>query len=100
MRNETLRNAKLRAREGPLNKAARATWGLPEAGVYAAELRQLLLAAIDDLPPTFREVVHLRDVEERSNDEVAERLHISKRNASVRLHRAHWLLRARLRAHH
>ena len=48
---------------------------------------------------TFREVVRLRDIEERSNAEVAERLHISKWIAAVRLHRAHRLLRARLMAH-
>ena len=47
----------------------------------------------------FREVVRIRDIEERSNAEVAERLHISKQNAAVRLHRAHRLLRARLMAH-
>lgn len=58
----------------------------------------MLVAAIDELPPTFREVVRLRDVEKRSNAEVSERLHISKRNVSIRLHRAHRLLRARLAA--
>ena len=56
----------------------------------------MLPEAIDELPPTFREVVRLRDVEERSTAEVAERLHISKRNAAVRLHRAHRFVRARL----
>ena len=57
-------------------------WRFPEADAYAAELRRLVLEAIDELPPTFREVVRLRDVEERSNAEVAEWLHISKRNAA------------------
>ena len=53
----------------------------------------------DHLPITFREVVKLRDIEERSNAEVSEQLHISKRNVAVRLHRAHRLLRARLLQH-
>ena len=64
--------------------------------VYVDELRRLLIKAIDELPPAFREVVKLRDIEERSNSDIAERLHIAKRNVSVRLHRAHRLLRARL----
>ena len=100
VRHETMRAASVHSREEPLNRVPEATWGLPEVGAYAAELRQLLIAAIDDLPPTFREVVRMRDIEERSNAEVAERLHISKQNAAVRLHRAHRLLRARLQAHH
>ena len=59
----------------------------------------LLLAAIDELPPTYREVLRLRDIQEHSNAEVAKELRISKQNAAVRLHRAHRLLRARLLAH-
>ena len=66
---------------------------------YRAELRRLLLEAIDHLPPTLREVVKLRDLEERTNTEVAEQLHISKQNVSVRLYRAHRLLRSRLLKH-
>ncbi|MCY4510548.1 MAG: sigma-70 region 4 domain-containing protein [Acidobacteria bacterium] len=57
------------------------------------------MSAIDELPPTFREVVKLRDITDRPNAEVAVRLHISKRNVAQRLHRAHRLLRRRLRAH-
>ena len=64
--------------------------------VYLAELRRLLIQAIDDLPPTFQEIVKLRDVEDRSNVEAARQLHISPQNAAVRLHRAHRLLRERL----
>ena len=64
--------------------------------VYIAELRRLLIHAIDDLPPTFQEIVKLRDVEDRSNVEAARRLHISPQNAAVRLYRAHRLLRERL----
>ena len=63
---------------------------------YARELTRLLLEVIDELPPTFREVVRLRDLEDRPPEEVARRLHISSRNVAVRLHRAHKLLRPRL----
>ena len=101
VRHEASRAARPRTREEPLDAAPEspANWIFPESDAYAAELRRVLLEAIDELPTTYREVVRLRDVEERSNAEVAERLHISKRNAAVRLHRAHRLLRARLLAH-
>ena len=71
----------------------------PEATAYAAELRRLLMQAIDELPPTFQEVVRLRDIEGRPNAEVARQLHISQRNVATRLHRAHRLLRRRLQGH-
>ena len=58
-----------------------------------------LASAIDELPPAFREVVKLRDIEDRPNAEVAVPLHISKPNVAQRLHRAHRLLRRRLQAH-
>lgn len=101
VRHEASRTARPRFREEPLGSLPESAAGgtFPEADAYAAELRRVLLEAIDKLPPTYREVVRLRDIQERSNAEVAERLHISKRNVAVRLHRAHRLLRARLVAH-
>ena len=101
VRHEASRTVRPRAREEPLDAPHErmADWRLPEADAYAAELRRVLLEAIDELPPTYREVVRLRDVEEHTTAEVAEQLHISKRNAAVRLHRAHRLLRTRLLAH-
>ena len=65
----------------------------PEAAAYARELTRVLLEVIDELPPAFRDVVRLRDVEDRPADEVGRRLHLSRRNVAVRLHRAHRLLR-------
>ncbi len=101
VRHEAARAARPRTREEPLGNLpeSAANWTFPEADAYAVELRRVLLQAIDELPLTYREVVRLRDLEERSNTEVAERLHISKQNAAVRLHRAHRLLRTRLLAH-
>ena len=85
VRHEASRAARPRRWEEPLDTLPEspANWTFPEADTYAAELRRVLLEAIDDLPPTYREVVRLRDVEEHSNAEVAERLHISKRNVAV-----------------
>ena len=96
VRHEALRQ---KGREIPRDdEESPAPWASPEADTYRAELRHLLLAAINDLPPTFREVVQLRDIEERSNAETAAQLHISKRNVATRLHRAHRLLQKRLLA--
>ncbi len=111
VRHEALHGAAVRQRDAPLESARDGegrgsvpgrtepegvVWASPEAATYARELTRLLLEVIDDLPPTFREVVRLRDVEDCPTDEVARRLHISTRNVRVRLHRAHQLLRPRL----
>ena len=65
----------------------------PEEATYARELTRVLLEVIDELPPAFRQVVRLRDIEDLPTDEVAHRLHLSRQNVAVRLHRAHRLLR-------
>ena len=97
VRHEALHVIGPRLRETSLDRADETVGGeLPDAAAYAAELRRLVLAAIDELPPTYRQVVQLRDIEERPSDEVARELHISKQNVAVRLHRAHRLLQARL----
>ena len=64
--------------------------------LYRRQLLRILLEAIDHLPPTYRDVVRLRDCEERSVAEVARELRISRSNVAVRLHRAHNLLRRHL----
>lgn len=64
--------------------------------LYRQQLMRIVLEAIDELPPTYRQVVRLRDVDEHSVSEVASELHISRSNVAVRLHRAHKLLRRRL----
>ncbi len=109
VRHEAVHGVAAQRRESPLSAAngeadslaeqtpsAWTVWESPEASVYAHELTRLLLEVIDELPPTFREVVRLRDIEHRPSREVARRLHISTQNVAVRLHRAHKLLRPRL----
>ena len=102
MRHDALHRATAQSRELSLQTDAReAGWtpavsDSPEAAVYTRELIRVLLEVIDELRPTFREVVRLRDVEDRPAEEVAHRLHILGRNVAVRLHRAHKLLRPRL----
>ncbi len=100
VRHEALHDAAERSRTEPLLIQERPSADLPpDAALYVAELRRLLMETINELPPTFQEVVWLRDIEDRPNAEVARRLHISKRNVATRLHRAHRLLRRRLQGH-
>jgi RNA polymerase sigma-70 factor (ECF subfamily) len=60
----------------------------PEEELLARETRELVLAAIEALPPSQRAVISLRDVEGWSSDEVCDLLEISEGNQRVLLHRA------------
>jgi RNA polymerase sigma-70 factor, ECF subfamily len=60
------------------------------------ELRMALTAAIDELPAASRTALVLRDVEGRSNEEIAETLGLSVPVVKTRVHRARLLLRKRL----
>jgi len=61
-----------------------------------AELRTTLSAAIDELPAAYRAVLVLRDIEGRSNAEVAEALGLNIGVVKTRAHRARLFLRKRL----
>lgn len=71
----------------------------PEEELLSGETRVLLNRAIDDLPDHYRTVLILRDVEELSNEEVAEVLGESVASVKSRLHRARMALRERLTRH-
>ena len=68
----------------------------PMRGLIGAELRELVRFHIERLPRTYRDVVVLRDLEEKSTIEAARILGISCVNVRARLHRAHRELRAAL----
>lgn len=68
----------------------------PEEQAVVSELRELLEAAIDELPDGTREVLVLRDVEGLSTNEVADRLGIGESAAKVRLHRGRQAMRTHL----
>jgi RNA polymerase sigma-70 factor (ECF subfamily) len=61
-----------------------------------AELRTTLSAAIDELPADYRAVLVLRDLEGRSNAEIADALGLSVAVVKTRAHRARLFLRKRL----
>ena len=68
----------------------------PESNAARSELAALLENSILALPPAYRTVLVLRDLEEMSTSETAQALSISDTNVKVRLHRAHELLRTEL----
>jgi RNA polymerase sigma-70 factor (ECF subfamily) len=61
---------------------------LPEERLLAAETREVVRQAIEQLPATQRAVISLRDVEGWSADEVRNALDVSEVNQRVLLHRA------------
>lgn len=74
------------------------TQNTPEQRTSAAEARTFLENSIDSLPPCYREVFMLRDVEEMSTADTAMVLDLTEENVKTRLHRARALLRKELYA--
>lgn len=71
----------------------------PEQALGQSELGVVLQTEIRRIPPLLREVIVLRDVEERPMEEISERLGISVAAAKSRLLRARLELRARMQKH-
>jgi RNA polymerase sigma-70 factor (ECF subfamily) len=82
--------------EGPLLPEE----GGPSAEVYRQELSAALEQAVSDLPPDYRIVWLMRDVEGLDTEETAEALGIGISNVKMRLHRARLALRKSLSAFH
>ncbi len=77
-----------------------AVWaGDPEQLCSQVELRGILVSAIEDLPPVFRTVFALRDIEELSTEETAALLKLSIPAVKSRLLRARLHLREKLTRH-
>ena len=68
----------------------------PEAAVFRRELSEALENSMRDLPPEYRVVWLMRDVEGLDTAETAEALGISVPNVKMRLHRARLALRKSL----
>jgi RNA polymerase sigma-70 factor (ECF subfamily) len=71
----------------------------PDDALVAAETRERLVAAIEELPATQRAVISLRDVEGWSSEEVRNALDLSETNQRVLLHRARSKVRAALESY-
>ena len=65
----------------------------PESELLSGEAREILDQALERLPEHYRALLVLRDVEELSNEEVAEILGESVSSVKSRLHRARMALR-------
>ena len=70
----------------------------PETSLARSQMKQLLDDAIATLPPLYRSVYELRDIEDQPGDEVAHTLGISRTAMKSRLHRARELVRTHLDA--
>lgn len=68
----------------------------PDTALFNKETRDALETAINNLPDDFRTVVILRDVQNLSNQEVADVLSLSIPAVKSRLHRARLALRRKL----
>lgn len=69
---------------------------IPSEALEQKEVRQKLQEALDELPPHYRQVFLLRDVEHMSEKESAEVLGITTAAVKTRLHRARLQLREHL----
>jgi RNA polymerase sigma-70 factor (ECF subfamily) len=68
----------------------------PETLLLDSELRAVLDRAIAELPPTYRAVVLLRDVEQLSTEETAQILDLGTDVVKTRLHRGRVAMRQKL----
>lgn len=79
--------------EGHVSPALLRDWKeIPSETLERQETRHLLQEALAAIPPSYREVLMLRDVEDLSTREVADLLKISVASAKVRLHRARLMM--------
>jgi RNA polymerase sigma-70 factor (ECF subfamily) len=86
--------------DGGERKLEIADWSsLPDAQAENAELKQMLRAAIGELPEIYRSTLLLRDVEELSTEETAEVLGVTTDVVKTRLHRARLAMRQKLDQH-
>lgn len=82
--------------EGGLTREV-ADWSrAPQAVLEEKELRQRILAAVDALPPEYREVVLLREFHDLSYNEIVAATGLTLENVKTRLSRARAMLRRKL----
>lgn len=83
--------------EGDFTPAVLTDWReIPSEALEKKEMRQKLREAVEQLPPKYREVLVLRDLEELNQEETAKALGISITLVKVRLHRARMMLQKML----
>jgi RNA polymerase sigma-70 factor (ECF subfamily) len=84
-------------REGDFTPAVLTDWReIPSEALEKKEMRLKLREAVEQLPPIYREVLVLRDLEELNQQETATALDIPVTLVKVRLHRARMMLQKML----
>ncbi len=85
------------APKGDFTPAMLTDWReVPLEALERKELRECLCRAILNLPPIYRDVVQLRDIDEMDVQETADVLGITAGSVKVRLHRARTMLQKEL----
>jgi RNA polymerase sigma-70 factor, ECF subfamily len=69
---------------------------IPPETLERTEIRQIVNRALQELPPIYKEILILRDIEELNVEESAQMLGISEQVVKVRLHRARLMMREKL----
>ena len=96
-RREDSLDAEIDEQTGDYTPAVLTSWReVPLEALERQELGGILRKAVDGLPPIYRNVVLLRDIEEMDVRETATALGITEGAVKVRLHRARALLQREL----
>src|SRR5215470_15319093 len=92
----------IRSGPGIGRRPARRGGGIPtpKRGSFGGEIRDLVSAAVEALPPRQKEVVVLRDVQGLDSEEVCELLRMTAGNQRVLLHRGRAKVRAALEVYY
>ncbi len=69
---------------------------LADEDMLRAEMRQVLVRALKDMPVLYRAPVILRDVQGLSTEEASAVLHVKEQTLKSRLHRGRLMLREQL----
>lgn len=68
----------------------------PDSTIAREQMKEILMGAVAALPRDYAKVYRMRDLEELSGEEVAQRLNISLQAMKSRLHRARAMVRESL----
>lgn len=85
--------------EGPQTREIADLTHAPHTVLEGKEFQERVLKAVEALPPDYREVVVLREMQGMSYQEIVDSLGISMENVKTRLSRARAMLRRQLEPH-
>jgi len=69
---------------------------IPSETLERKEIRQVVSRALQELPPMYREIFVLRDIQQLNVDDCMQMLGVSEQVVKVRLHRARLMMREKL----